>query len=331
MAIPTGLMALLPTHASIGVAAAVLLTGLRLLQGISVGGEYTGSAVFLVERAPKLRRGLVGSACSSSAIVGILLASGVVALLATLMPADALSDWGWRLAFVPGPIIGVVGYFLRRHIVEVTVAEARKRAQSIPILEALRVDGRAMLLVGLLSAAYGVLFYIAAVFLTTYFTDIVKEPRTVALDMNTAAMVLLAVLFPLFAALSDRAGRKPVMLAGGIGLAVLAYPLFLLIHSDDTTLEIVGDFSIVILLSAFGGPIAGLMVEMFPRRVRYSAVSVAYSLPMGVFGGSTPLVATWLIAVTGNDFSPAFYTMGAAVLAVIVLLFIDETHHLDLD
>lgn len=331
MAIPTGLITILPTHASAGIAAAIMLTILRLLQGISVGGEFTGSAVFLTEGAPKHRRGLVGSICVASATVGILLASAVAALLASLMSPEAFADWGWRLAFVPGPILGVVGFYLRRHIPDGGAPEKTTAPTRMPIVIALREHGGAMLRVATIAAAYGVVFYISFVYLTTYLTDIVKLPRAEALDINTAAMVLLAVLVPAFAILSDRVGRRPVMFVGFAGLFAFAYPLFILLHSGELVQELVGDFCLAILISAIGGPVAAQMVELFPRAIRYSGVSVAYSLTMGVFGGSAPLVATWLIAKTGSDFSPAFYMMGFSLLGVVTLLFTSESSDRDID
>lgn len=331
MAIPTGLMTVLPTHATAGVGAAIMLTVLRLLQGISVGGEFTGSAVFLTEGAPKMRRGLVGSTCMASATLGILLASAIAALLTSSMSTEAFSDWGWRLAFVPGPILGVVGFFLRRHIQETNAPSEASKHEPMPIVVAFREHGGAMLRVSAIAAAYGVVFYLSFVYLTTYLTDAVKLSRAEALDINTAAMVIMVILVPTFALLSDRVGRRPIMLAGFLGLVIFAYPLFILLHSGDLVQELVGDFSLAILISAIGGPVAAQMVELFPRNIRYTGVSVAYSLTMGVCGGTAPLVATWLIAESGNDFAPAFYMIGFAALGVLTLLFTPETNDRDLD
>jgi MHS family proline/betaine transporter-like MFS transporter len=333
MAVPTGLIAVLPDYAAIGIAAPLLLTLIRLVQGVSVGGEYTGSIVFLTEHAPRARRALVGSAGLISGNCGVLLASAVAALLSTALPADDLADWGWRLAFLPGPIIGVVGIVLRRHIHEVDRLPGpdERGAARTPIGEVLRDHRKAMIELFALSAAIGVAYYIAFVYLTTYLSDVVGSPRAEALDMNTAAIVFLILCMPGFAWLSDRIGRRPVMLAGSGGLALLSYPLFLLLHSGDARLELAGDFSFAFLIAAFGGPAAARMVELFPHRVRFTGVSVGYSLPMGVIGGSTPLVATWLIAETGNPFSPAFYLMAFALLGVVALLFTPETNRRDLD
>jgi len=331
MAVPTGLIAILPDYAAIGIAAPVLLTLIRLVQGISVGGEYTGSIVFLTERAPKNHRALVGSAGLISGNCGMLLASAVAALISTVMPAEELAEWGWRLAFLPGPVIGAVGYFLRRHIHESDELRKDLSHHRTPISEVVRDHRRSMLELGAFSASIGVAYYIAFVYLTTYLTDVVKTESADALDMNTAAIVFLIMCMPIFAWLSDRIGRKPVMLAGSAGLLIFAYPLFLLLHSGDVTLELIGDFSMAFLIAAFGGPAAARMVEFFPHRVRFTGVSVAYSLPMGVLGGSTPLVATWLIAETGNQFSPAFYLMAFAAVGVVAMLLVDETRTKDLD
>lgn len=332
MAVPTGLIAILPDYAAIGIAAPLLLTLIRLVQGVSVGGEYTGSIVFLTEHAARNRRGLVGSAGLISGNCGVLLASAVAALLTSLIPPDDLADWGWRLAFVPGPIIGVLGIVMRRHIPDADHKSAAEASDArTPIGEVLRNHRKAMLELTALSSAIGVAYYIAFVYLTTYLTDVVKTPGAEALEMNTAAIVVLILCMPFFAWLSDRIGRRPVMLAGSGGLLVFAYPLFMLLHSGDASLELLGDFSIAILIAALGGPAAARMVELFPHRVRFTGVSVGYSLPMGVLGGSTPLVATWLIAETGNDFSPAFYLMVFAAIGAVSLLVTEETRQKDLD
>jgi MHS family proline/betaine transporter-like MFS transporter len=333
MAIPTGLIAFLPTYAAVGLAAPAMLTGLRLLQGISVGGEYTGSGIFLVERAEKRQRGLIGSLANTSGIAGILLASGVAALMTHLMSAADFAEWGWRLAFLPGPIIGVVGYFVRRHVQESphSTETDDRTLVPIPIVEALRDDGGALLRVGAISAGYGVAFYMAFVYLTTYLTDAIKLPRAEALDINTAAMAVLVVLIPFFGWLSDGVGRRPVMLVGAGGLMLMAYPLFLFLHSGDPVMELVGDFTFAVLVAAFVGPNTAMMSEMFPRRVRYSGVSVAYSLPMGVLGGATPLVASWLVAATGHDYSPAVYLAALATIGVVAILMSDETKDVVMD
>jgi MHS family proline/betaine transporter-like MFS transporter len=333
MAIPTGLMALVPTYATAGIAAPVMLTALRLLQGVSVGGEYTGSGVFLVERAAKRNRGLIGSLCFTSGVGGALLASAVVAIMSSLVSTETFSDWGWRLAFVPGPILGIAGYFLRRRIQETDrVAETDERILvPIPISEALRNHRPGMLRVGAMAATAGVTYYTAFVFLTTYLTDTIKLPEAEVLELNTAAMGVLVILLPVFAWISDGVGRKPVMFIGIAGTALMAVPLFLFLHSGDWLMEMVGDFTFAILVAAFGGPMMAMMSELFPRRVRYTAVSVAYSLPIGFIGGTTPMVVTWLIATTGNDFSPAYYLAAFAVIGAIAVLKTDETKDLVID
>ena len=329
MAIPTGLIALLPTYASAGLLAPILLTLLRLLQGISVGGEYTGSGVFLVEQAADSKRGFYGSLASSSGIAGLVLASAVVTIMTNQMTEAVVSDWGWRLAFIPGPVIGVIGYLLRRHVQDSpSSSETDDRTLvPVPIVETLRDHKAALIKVSAISASYGVSFYMVFVYLTTYLTDIVKAARTDVLDMNTAAMTLLIVLIPVFGRLSDKIGRRPVLLIGSVGLVLASYPLFMLLHSTDPVLEWIGDFAFAVLIAAFVGPNTAMMSEMFPHRVRYTGVSVAYSLPMGVLGGSTPLIATWLIEVTGNDLSPSIYLIIFAAVGVAAVLALPETRH----
>lgn len=331
MAIPTGLIAVLPTYETIGIGAAILLTLLRLLQGLSVGGETTGAAVLLTERATKQSRGLIGSISTSSVAIGILIASAVAGLLASLLSPEALADWGWRLAFVPGPILGLLGVVLRRYILENVPPDDRSGVATLPIVESMRDHGNAMLRVATIVASVMVAFYTTFIYLTTYLTDVVRAPIAESLQVNTIAMALLAVLAPVAATVSDRVGRKPVMLAGVGALFVLSYPLFVLLHSGDTTLELIGDFTLTLIVAVYLGPLTAQMIELFPRRIRYTGVSVAYSLPVAVFGGTVPLVLTWLIATTGNDLSPAFYLMAFAGLGIVALVLTPETRDTDLD
>ena len=228
---------------------------------------------------------------------------------------------------MPGPILGVIGFLLRRQIAKDDQASglADRAGESPPIIAAVRDHAGGFIRIVGITASVGVVFYTAFVYLSTYLSEIVKVPRAEALDMNTVAMAVMAALMPVFAVISDRVGRRPVMIISGIALAVLAYPLFLLLHSGNTLLEQVGDFTLAILIGAYTGPFAAITVEQLPHRVRYSGVSVGFSIAMGVFGGTTPLVATWLILETGSDLSPAFYLMAFMVLGVVTLFLTPET------
>ncbi len=322
MAVPTALIAVLPGHAAIGLAAPVLLTFLRLLQGLSVGGEYTGSIAFLYENAATRRRGLVTSIALTSAIGGILLGSATGAVVDGLLTVAQVDDWGWRLPFAFGLVLALFALVLRRGMaggVDLLVAEAEE-PPPLPIVEALRDHWRAMLQVVGINLGLGAAFYIMFVYLTTYLWKVVGEGQDVALEINTASLALLAVAVPLFAWLSDRVGRRPLLVAGALALLLGIWPLFWVIHHPDPGLSLAGQLGFAFLFAIFVGPIPATMCALFPHRVRCSAISVSYNLPLALFGGTAPMVAAWLIVRTGADLSPAWYLTACAAISLAAVL-----------
>ena len=236
MAVPTTLMALLPTYAQAGVGASLLLTLFRLLQGLSVGGEYIGSMSFLSEHAPPGRRAFLGSFSSSSVILGSLLGSGVAALLTGLLTEADLLAWGWRLPFLGGIVIGLVGLWLRSGVDEspsFLAARLKGGLADNPIKSAMRQNlGPIAVTLGLTGIS-AVGFYLPFVWLPTWLARINQPPldQSKALTASTIALVALLILTPLTALLADRVGKKPMFLASAIGYAVLTYPLFLLLKT----------------------------------------------------------------------------------------------------
>jgi MHS family proline/betaine transporter-like MFS transporter len=316
MAIPTFLIGLLPGHATLGPAAAVLLVALRMIQGLSVGGEYTTSIVFLVEGAGRRHRGFAGSWSGFGAVGGILLGSAVGALLTATFPPAAVQRWAWRLPFLVGLFVGLTGLYVRRHIPEAPRPAGLPRGRS-PAWEALRSQWRAVLRIALLNAVNGVGFYVAFVFLVTYMQAVGGLTAAAALDVNTVTMVALLAMFPLSGWLSDRVGRKPLLVAGIGGLLVLAWPLFWALHHPSVAWSFAGQLGFAVLIGLFGGALPVAMVEATPRAVRCSAIAIGYNVCVGLLGGMTPLVATWLIGRTHDDLAPAYYVMGAAVVSLV--------------
>ncbi|MGB0626351.1 MAG: MFS transporter [Alphaproteobacteria bacterium] len=324
MAIPTGVIGILPDHATIGIAAAFLMVGMRMLQGLSVGGEYTGSIVYLAEHSPASRRGFFTSWTLFGAVGGILLGSGVSALVSGLLTADQVSDWGWRLPFLAGILVGVVGLMIRRHLPDMPEDEGADKPAN-PIVEALTTQWREMLKVIGFNIINAVGFYMMFVYVVTWLIKQVQEPRSDALDINTISMAVLLVLIPIFGALSDRIGRKPLLMFGAGGMAILGYPLIWLMHHPDFMMILAGQLGFAVLIGAYFGGAPATLTEMFPRRVRVSALSVGYNVGLAVFGGTTPLIATWLIARTHDDLSIAWYLIGCAVVSFLVVLTLKET------
>ncbi len=319
MALPTTLLGCLPTHAQIGITASLLLVLLRLVQGVSVGGELVGSISFVTEIAPSGRRGFLGSLSFSSATTGILLGSAAATIVHGLSSPAFLQTWGWRLPFLGGCVVGGLGFWMRRGMEETGDFERAKRAGAVernPVLEALRtMPGRILHLAAVVLVVGGG-FYMLFVWWPTYLTQIIEPPVPHALMVNTISMLVLIVLVPAAGWLSDLMGRRAVLVAALGGLLVATYPLFVWTDHGAFGPALRAQVLFAVLMSGAMGPIAAVAVEMFPTRTRFSGIAVGYNLTMAVIGGTAPLVSTWIIVRTGNIAAPAYYLM----LLVLVCL-----------
>jgi MHS family proline/betaine transporter-like MFS transporter len=304
-------------------AAPLALTLCRFLQGFSVGGEFTGSVTFLVEHAAPERRGYVGSWAGFSAQVGALLGSGVGALMAVSLTEEALHQWGWRVPFVMGGFIAIVGWYLRTSAKESPAFERVRQTGTLsaaPLRDVI-TDHRAALaqLIGLVWL-HGVAFYLLYVYVTTYLTTVTTVPLGTILSLNTACMTLLAVLIPVMGRLSDRAGQKPLLIIGAGGLAILSYPLFLWLTSDDLPYMIAAQVLLTVLVSCYMGPFFAAVAELFPTRQRYSGLSVGYNIASALFGGTAPLAAALLIEWSGNTLAPSCYLSLCAAVSLVIAI-----------
>ena len=258
MAIPTFLIGLLPGYATLGLMAPIALTVLRMVQGLSIGGECTSSWVFLVEHAPEGRRGLMGALSSCGACSGILMGSAVGAAFAASMSEAALDSWGWRIPFLLGLVVGIAGYFLRRHVLETAPAERRERA---PVVETLHDHPRLVLGFAGLSVFLAVGFYVGFVYLVSWlqFADGIAPAR--ALEINSLSMVALLPVTIVTGLLSDRFGRKPfLLLACGIGF-VGALPVFWLLNHPSALFAQIGQLGLVLMIGLYGGALP-TMIEI---------------------------------------------------------------------
>ena len=322
MAVPTFLVGLLPGYDTLGMAAPILLTFLRMIQGLSVGGEATTSMVFLVERAPPGRRGLVGSFCSLAATGGFLLGSAVGAAFAALLPADALAAWGWRVPFLLGLLLGVVGWWIRRVIVEDPPARSDHCS---PLIETFRHHGRDVMRVAGITIFNAVGFYLMFLYVVTWLQTVDGIAPARALEINTVSMLFLLPVMLLSGWLSDRVGRRPLMLTAMVLGFVGAVPCLWLMHHPDPALILLGQLALVVPAAIGLGVIPSLLTEAVAGRVRCTAVSLGYNLAFGVIGGLTPLTAAWLVARTEMDLSPAWLFMAAAAISIATLLTFRET------
>jgi MHS family proline/betaine transporter-like MFS transporter len=326
MALPTLLLGLLPSYATVGLLAPVLLVAVRLLQGLSVGGEFSSSATYLVETAPDGKRGLTGSWANIGSMTGTLLGVGAAALVTTLFSPEALAAWAWRLPFLGGAVLGTVAILVRRdlHNSERFVAHHAGREATSPIRQAFTTNRRETLLAVAFASAYGACFYLAFVYLPEWLSGQDLMSRSEALTISTAMTVLVIPAMPLLAIVGDRlVPRRTWIALALLVLACVAWPMYAWMESSggSTTAVVVSHAVAFALLSVPLGSAPALFVEMFPESDRLSGYSVAFNVGLGVFGGTTPMVATSLIAATGIATMPGLYMALAGAVAVVALAF----------
>ena len=324
MAFGTVMVGVLPGYASIGVAAPALLVVARLIQGFSAGGEWGGSTAFMVEWAPAERRGWYGSFQQASIALSLVLGSGTGALFTSVLSAEALAAWGWRVPFLLGIVLALVGGYLRRNVEETpayrSAETASKGAARGGFGAALRAFG--------FTIYWTVAFYILLSYMPTFTRQNAGVTEAEALISNTIGLVVLMLLIPPFGALSDRVGRKPLLMASCAFFAVLTVPLFSVILGKPgfavlVMIQILFDAAIALYSGA--GPAA--IAEMFHTMGRSTWMTPAYALAVAIFGGFAPFIATWLIGATGSPLSPAYYVIAAAVVSFLVIWRMPETAH----
>jgi MHS family proline/betaine transporter-like MFS transporter len=336
MAVSTTVLGLLPTYATIGVWAPLLLTVIRLFQGLSIGGEYVGSMSFLTEHAPPGRRGFIGSWSGTSVVLGSLLGSGTAALCTGLLSESQLASWGWRIPFLAGLLLGALGFWLRIGVAESPHFLHAQRSGGLaenPIAEALRRDGRAILTTLGLTGLSSVGFYLPFVWMATWLSQINHPPlpEGQALTASTIALLALLLLTPLSALISDRVGRRPMFLASAIGFALFTDPIFRLLSAGTFPAAVLGGLAFAAINGLFAGSMAATMVELFPTRTRYTGIAIGYNVGQALLGGTAALVATALIQFTGNNLAPAWYLTACAIVAGLASLFIPARHDRPLD
>jgi MHS family proline/betaine transporter-like MFS transporter len=323
MAIPTFLIGILPTHDVLGPTAAVLLVVLRLIQGLSVGGEYTTSIVFLVESSGRRHHGFAGSWSGFGATAGILLGSAVGAIITSVLPPEDVHSWGWRLPFLLGLGVGLMGLYVRKRLPEPPMPKTES-SQRTSMVATIRDHWRVILRIALVCIVLGVSFYLTFVYLVTYMQQVGGMAEGEALEINTINMAILLAIMPTAGWLSDRVGRRPILLAATIGMLAFAWPLFWMVHHASPVWSFFGQLGFTILIGMMA-VVPVLLVELAPAAVRCTVVALGYNLSLGLLGGTAPMAAAWLIGRTGNDLSPAFYLMGAAAISLVVILRLPET------
>jgi len=334
MGVATVLIGLLPTYAQIGVWAPVLLILLRLIQGFAVGGEWGGAVLMAAEHGDAARRGFWASWPQAGVPAGNLLAAGVLWLMAWLQPSEDFVAWGWRVPFLLSAILVGVGWYIRNRVAESrmfekAVAESEARPK-VPALDVFRQRPGAVVLGAGIRVGENISYYILTVFSLTYLVDVASESRELALRALLIGAAVQFFAIPLFAALSDRIGRRPVYAFGAFGLAAWSFVMFTLLGSGDN-LEIYLALVVgLVLHGAMYGPQAAFITELFPTRIRYSGVSIAYQLTSIVAGSLAPIIALWLYKDWGSALPVAIYVGIACAISGVSALLARETKGIEL-
>lgn len=346
MGVATTAIGLLPSYESIGILAPILLLLLRLLQGLALGGEYGGAATYVAEHSPDRQRGFYTSFIQTTATLGLFVSLGVILATRLGLGEDEFKEWGWRIPFLLSVVLVVVSYLIRRKMQESPVfmqMKAEGKASKHPLRDSfMHPENRRLVILSLLgaTAGQGVVWYTGQFYALYFLQTSLKVEFVTANQIIAVALLLATPFFVVFGALSDKIGRKPIMMTGCIIAALSYYPIYRAMETysgwnplDPTATAVNPNipmltflvFIQVIFVTMVYGPIAAFLVELFPTQIRYTSMSLPYHIGNGVFGGLVPFIGTALVASMGNHFAGLIYPISVAILTFIIgSLFIKE-------
>lgn len=340
MAGSTFAIGLIPSYESIGIAAPILLVLLRLLQGFSTGGEYGGASTFVAEYAPDKRRGFFASFLEFGTLAGYVAAAGIVTIIQTVVSAEDLLQWGWRIPFLIAGPLGLIGLYLRLRLEETPAFQMMEQAEERSLAdestgkklrETLVDNWRPLVLCIVLVATYNIAHYGLLSYMPTYLTNTLGYDESHGLVLMIIVMIVMMMGISYVGKFSDRVGRKPLLLSGFIGFFVLSLPAYLLIGVGNYVTVFLGLAILGGLLLLFVGVFPSVLPALFPTGIRYGGLAIGYNLAVSIFGGTTPLVLTALESATGSNLVAPMYMMIAAVIGGIAVLLIPETARKPLD
>jgi metabolite-proton symporter len=333
MGLATVLIGLLPGYDRIGIWAPIGLIVLRVLQGFAVGGEWGGAVLMAAEHGDAKRRGYWASWPQAGVPLGLLLSAGILALMAGIQTSADFERWGWRVPFLLSAILVVVGWYIRNRVTESPMFEAEIEAEappSTPAIDVFRERPRAVLLGAGLRVGENIVYYVITVFSLTYLVDVAAETKSLALDALLIGAAIQFVAIPLLAMLSDRIGRRPVYAFGGFGLVIFIFLFFPMLASGSNALIILAIVIGLVLHASMYAPQAAFITELFPTRIRYSGVSIAYQLTAIFAGSLAPIIALWLYKDLHSSVPVSIYVAIACAISGISALLARETKGVEL-
>nr|WP_300306489.1 MFS transporter [Halomonas sp.] len=319
MAGSTTLIGLLPTYASIGLFAPLLLALARCMQGFSAGGEYAGACAFVMEHAPRERKARYGSFVPVSTFLAFATAAALAYVVGLVMSEDTLQRWGWRVPFLVAAPLGLVGLYMRLKLDEspaFQALQAEPESPHAPLRETLSQHGTTLVCLSAFISATALSFYMFTTYFATYMQVVGGASRSVALMASLGALVFAAVLCPIIGRYADWVGRRKTILTACLSLIFAVFPAYILAGKGELWSAMLGASMMAVGAVICGVVTAVLLSEQFPTRVRYTASALCYNVAYTIFGGTAPLVATWLIDITGLQLSPAFYLIAISLLAL---------------
>lgn len=329
MALPTFLIGFLPTHESIGIGAPLLLIFLRILQGLSVGGEIPGAVTFTGEHVSPEYRGFACAFIFFGINMGLMLGSLVSMLLTTFCTSEQILAWAWRIPFLLGGFLGFISYYLRKQMTETVLFKTYQTQINqikIPITEVIRSYFKEVLWCVGLSWLGSVIIAMLFLYLPNYLSTILHYPLKTMNQLNTANLLLFSSSFLFVGLLSDRIGRKILFMIGAFGFLSFSYVLFWLMAQNQIHNVIVA----MIAFSIFGGLVVGtypcMIIESFPTKVRYTGMAFSYNIAFAFFGGLTPLFSLYLIKVSHNPLTLSWYLMFSSFVGLIAVMFVKDKH-----
>jgi MFS family permease len=327
MTIATAMIAFAPTYAAIGIAAPAIMVLARLLQGAATGGEFASATSFLIESAPPERRGFYGSLQMVGQSISALTGATAGMLVTQGLTPEQIDAWGWRLPFLFGLLIAPVGLWMRRHLSETEEFLAAKEdtTQHLGLLAVLREHLRDVLVCFGLVVSSTIMFYVVLIYMPTYAKTQLNIPLKEAFTAQVAGLVCLTALIPLFGVLSDRIGRRIVLMVAALLYLVLTYPLMDWLLAEPSLMRLATMQVVLCSAIAVGfGAISTALAEQFPVRQRSTGLALAYNVAVMIFGGFAQLIVTWLIKATGSLLAPSFYVMFGATVGILAAWFITD-------